>query len=197
MAFTDLNFVDDKTDQGSITGLSSDGIQIEVPLSVTWAIDPTTVALVKSRLPDYYTDREVVIVRSAVRDAISRFSVANGGIENREALAQAVADSIKARTVYYYQQQGFGAASSHIVDYGAITLRGVFPPDDVVGANDHLVANRIEALAQAARTTIPTGRSVEDYTRVIQAQAVGEAAKNGNITVVTGSQPVSVVAGHK
>jgi regulator of protease activity HflC (stomatin/prohibitin superfamily) len=199
MEFSDLNFMTDGAnadpDYTSITSVTNDGVSIEVPVSVSWAIDPRNLTNVKSRLPGPYTDREITIVRSAVRDAMAGFGFKDGSIRDRDAVEKAITNRIQAKTIAYYQAQGFGDQSDKIVRYGLVQLRGMYPTEKIADANEKLVTASLQAQADAARTKAPSDRSVTDYTKVMRAQAVAKAAENGtaNVTVVDSEQPVAAV----
>jgi hypothetical protein len=202
MEFTDLVFTgtDTSKDDSTIGSQTKDGIEIDLPIAVTWAINPDTLTLVKSRLPGFYTDREYVIIRSAVRDAVAQFSVSDGSLFDRQALADAIATRIKQQTVAYYATQGYGDNSDKIIRYGLVTLRGVFLPEDVLEANKAVIVAKLTALAQAARTKVPDDRSVADYTKVMQAIAVSKAAEDGKATIniISGDKaPAALIVGPK
>jgi len=198
MEFTDLNLTDDNAkdpDYAPITSVNKDGVTVSVPVSVNWAINPDNLALVKSRLPGLYTDREITIVRSAVRDAMKDFGYKDGSILDRDAVQKAITARIIAQTTAYYAGQGFGDQSDKIIKYGLVTLRGLYPTDKIAEANEALVTASLEAQASAARTKAPSDRSVGDYTKVMKAQAVAKAAASGNanVTVVDSEQPVAAI----
>lgn len=193
--FDDLSFIDDATtDNAPISVLTKDGIYLQIPLEVNWAINAETLALIKSKLPGYYTQREYTIIRSAVKDAISTFNYED--LSDREAVESAIEKSIKYRTTRYYAAQGFGDRSDHIIRYGLVSLRGVWS-DTIQAKTQDIVEARLEAKANAERTAVPTGRSTADYTKVLEAQATAKALNSGNanINVITGNTPSAVIVG--
>lgn len=198
LEFSDLNFTDSGDGETStITALTKDGFTVTVPVSVSWAINPETLTFVKARQPGYYTDREYIIVRSAVRNAMQQFSVNDNSAFDREKVQPAITGAIIKQTAAYYEGQGFGANSDRIVRYGLISVRGIFPSDDILAKREQVLTAHLEAVAAAARTEVPSKRSVQEYTQVLQAQAVSNAARDGkaNVTVVSGNVPVVATAG--
>lgn len=195
MEYSDMNFMSEQ-DQGEIHCLTKDGYTISVPISVNWAVNPEYLPLVKSRQPGYYTDRQVVIIRSAVRDAIAPLSFKDGTLYDRLAVANAIALQIRSKTTAYYLAQGYTQEQAeNIVKYGLLTLRGVFPPDEVMNANIQVDVAKPTAEATAIRTKVPDGRTASDYTKVIQAQAVAKAVQDGNaqINVIAGDSPTAAI----
>ncbi len=185
----------------TINATTKDGVVISVPVSSTWTLNVDNLLLVKRKFPGYYTERQVSITRSAVRDAISQFGFKDQSISNRAAVEKAIRDAIIARTTTFYQQAGFGDQSDKIIIQGAVGVRGLYPTDEIAKANEELVTASLKQQAAAARTQVPTGRSVDDYTKVMKAQAVAKAAEDGKagVTIVATDQPATavVVAGGK
>jgi regulator of protease activity HflC (stomatin/prohibitin superfamily) len=193
--YLDMNFMSEN-DNGEIYCLTKDGYTISVPISVNWAVNPKYLALVKSRLPGYYTDRQVVIIRSAVRDAIAPLSFKDGTLYDREAVSNAIAMQVRAKTTAYYRAQGYTQEQAEeIVLYGLLTLRGLFPPEEVMNANKDVAVAKPTADALAIRTKVPDGRTASEYTKVMQAQAVAKAVQDGNasINVITGDNPAAAI----
>jgi regulator of protease activity HflC (stomatin/prohibitin superfamily) len=196
MAFEDMTFVAAEGELSSIAATTKDGFQLDIPISVNWAINPDHVALVKSRLPGYYTDRQYVIIRSVVRDVVNT-KTWQEIVFDRTKFAQELANAIKAATTSYYGGQGYGEVSDEIVRYGIITLRDVSPPAPIMAALLNIQAAPIEGRANASRVQLPAGITAENYAQILQAQAVTEAVKAGRpVTIVAGSGvgPVAVVA---
>jgi regulator of protease activity HflC (stomatin/prohibitin superfamily) len=186
MAYNDLGFVDDKSDSTSVFAATKDGIVIEIPFSVAWAINPLMFTAVKTKLPDPYTYREITIVRSAVRDAVAKLTLDE--VLDRQKLSESMLQQIKTNTVDYYAAQGFGAYSNEIVSYGTLNVRGVFPPDNIQSANE------IELLIK--KGTIGPTQPVKDYLKFIKERATTQAIKDGkaNLTVVDGVAVLAALA---
>ena len=189
--FSDLDFTntsDDAKNDAAINALTKDGVYLRIPLEVNWAINTETLALIKSKLPGYYTDREYTIIRAAVKDAIATFNYED--LSDRDVVELAIEKAIKYRTTRYYAAQGFGDQSNHIIRYGLVNLRGMWNDSLQAKAQDIAEAH-LEAQANAERTAVPKGRSTADYTKVLEAQATAKALSSGNanVTVITGNTP--------
>lgn len=199
MQFDDMLFTQEgenaDPDLIDIACATRDGMTISLPVSVSWAIDPRMLTAVKARLPGYYHDRLPNMIRSAVQDACHDFAINDGSIFNRNVVQQAIDASIRAKTIAYYREQGYGDDSDKIVRYGLISLRGYWPSDDIVAANEKLVTASLEAQAQAARTAVAKGRTTDDYMKVLQGLALARALEDGkaNVTVVTGDKPPAAI----
>lgn len=191
LAFENLEFFEGSaSEQDAIPLYTRDGYTIYVPMAITWAADPRSVAVVKSRLPadGIYTTAQVAIIRTAARNVGRNFSYRDGTVFDRQALGKALAEEIRRETAVYYFAQGF-ERPGEIIRYGHLTLRGVTPPQEIIQA-------QIDAEAAAIRTQVPAGRSVSDYTAVQDAQTGRAAVDRGNpVTIVMGDAPAVAVAG--
>lgn len=196
LAYSNMEFAGQNSG-GLVSALTKDGIIVGVPFSVSWAVDPRSVATVKSKLPDdgVYDEAIRVVGRSAVRDAVGRMTLADTA--DHVALARAMANEIILGTTSYFDAQGYDSPDQ-VIRYGALSLRGVFPPTAINAARNAEIAAEHEAAAAGIRSQIPAGRSVRDYTAAMSAQTARAAVDNGNpVTVVMGDAPAVAIAGGK
>lgn len=197
LSYSDFAFVSNEDGAYDvISALTKDNVVIVVPLSYTWAINPARVAEVKSLRPQdgVYSLALYHVTRSAVRDVISQMTLGEA-LENRSALAKKLSDAMIEGNARYYAAQGYRDPGS-IVRFGLLTLRGVYPPQNVTDANAALLSAQTEAQVAAERTRVPSDRSVGDYVAVQEAQTARAAVDKGNpVTIVMGDAQAVAVAG--
>ncbi len=196
LSFSSLSFVDgEEGAYPTIKALTRDGITIDIPFSFTWAIGATRVAEVKSLLPadGVYTAALYQVARSSVRDTVAGMTLAEA--LDRPVLVRRLSDGLVADTALFYGSQGY-AEPQRIIRFGQMTVRGVFPPENVLKANSELLSASTEAQVSGDRTRIPADRSTDDYVAVQNAQTTRAAVDNGNpVTVVMGDAAAVAITG--
>lgn len=215
----EMNFIG----KNALTVHTSDPIQIVLPLTATWRIAPEYVVMYKQKINGGYTSRVNSVIQSSVRDTVARLSYKQGALNNRAALEAAIKRDILIKTEAYFRQQGFGADSDKIIEYGAINLRQIILPGKIVAINNDNAAAEGQLVLQdklklveekkiAIRATqsksfrglvqVPEGMTATDYARILEAtstqmnvETIRDALENNKpITVVVGMGTTPLVS---
>jgi regulator of protease activity HflC (stomatin/prohibitin superfamily) len=198
LQFDDALFTaNDQSDLSSVQFISADGYVNDLPLSISWAVDPSNLTYVKAHHPGLYSERLPVAVRTAVRDVMSKTRYDDGSMMDRAALEPKLRAAIIVRTSEYYQGMGFGDRSNKIVRYGMLSIRGMTEPGEITANKVKIIEAQQAAQIAAAGTRVPDGHTVASYTAVLKAKAFAKAAEDGNLTatVVDGGNVGVLVKG--